>query len=134
MWAAIKTFTWPGSNSLLGDHLAAVAVEADRAGLARLSVMDRLWQISTTGLAKSEMLEAYTTLALCDEEYLADPRLLATVVTSWMHCPRAARGLESERHGTRRRAGGSASRSRGRGSVSNASKRPFKCARRCGGG
>ena len=58
----IADFTWPGGPAGLADDLARVAVAAEEAGFARVSVMDHLWQIGHLGPPEHEMLEAYTAL------------------------------------------------------------------------
>ncbi|MCA1673537.1 MAG: hypothetical protein LC799_15525, partial [Actinobacteria bacterium] len=55
----IADFTWPGGPAGLADDLARVAVAAEEAGFARVSVMDHLWQIGHLGPPEHEMLEAY---------------------------------------------------------------------------
>jgi alkanesulfonate monooxygenase len=58
----IADFTFPGGPAGLADDLTRVAVAAEDAGFARVSVMDHVWQISVVGPPEHEMLEAYTTL------------------------------------------------------------------------
>ncbi len=58
----ISDFTWPGGPQSLASDLATVARTADDVGMARISVMDHLWQIGHRGPPEHEMLEAYTTL------------------------------------------------------------------------
>jgi alkanesulfonate monooxygenase len=58
----IADFSWPGGPASLGSDLARVATAAEEAGLARVSVMDHVWQIGHLGPPEHEMLEAYTTL------------------------------------------------------------------------
>jgi F420-dependent oxidoreductase-like protein len=58
----IPDFTYPGGPATLADDLTRVAVTAEQAGFARVSVMDHLFQIGNVGPAEHEMLEAYTTL------------------------------------------------------------------------
>jgi F420-dependent oxidoreductase-like protein len=58
----IANFTWAGGTSELAPTLGRVARGAEDAGIARLTVMDHLWQISGIGPPEDEMLEAYTTL------------------------------------------------------------------------
>ena len=55
-------FTWPNGPSSIASDLKAVAVTAEQAGFAKLSVMDHVWQIEMVGPAEHEMLEAYTAL------------------------------------------------------------------------
>ena len=91
----VSDFTWPGGPSTIARDLRAVAVAAEDAGFAKLSVMDHVWQIHVVGPPEHEMLEAYTALG-----YLAahtsriellswvtavvyrDPGLLAKAVTT----------------------------------------------------
>ncbi len=58
----IADFTWPGGPGNLAQDLRRVAVAAEEAGFARVSVMDHVWQIRGLGPPEHEMLEAYTTL------------------------------------------------------------------------
>jgi alkanesulfonate monooxygenase len=58
----VPDFTWPGGPATLADDLRSVAVAAEDAGFARLSVMDHVWQIQVVGPPENDMLEAYTTL------------------------------------------------------------------------
>ena len=58
----IADFTYPNGPAGLADDLSRVAVAAEEAGFARISVMDHVWQISVIGPPEHEMLEAYTTL------------------------------------------------------------------------
>jgi F420-dependent oxidoreductase-like protein len=55
-------FTWAGGPPALASDLRDIAVAAEEAGFAKLSVMDHVWQISAMGPPEHEMLEAYTTL------------------------------------------------------------------------
>ncbi len=58
----LSDFTWPGGPSTLAADLTRVAVAAEDAGFAKLSVMDHVWQIRGIGPPEHDMLEAYTTL------------------------------------------------------------------------
>jgi F420-dependent oxidoreductase-like protein len=58
----IADFTFPNGPAGLADDLTRVAVAAEDAGFARISVMDHVWQISVIGPPEHDMLEAYTTL------------------------------------------------------------------------
>jgi F420-dependent oxidoreductase-like protein len=58
----IANFTWNGGAVELAPTLGNLARSAEDAGIARLTVMDHLWQISSIGPPENEMLEAYTTL------------------------------------------------------------------------
>ena len=58
----IPDFTYPAGPAGLADDLTRVAVAAEEAGFARISVMDHVWQIGVIGPPEHEMLEAYTTL------------------------------------------------------------------------
>jgi alkanesulfonate monooxygenase len=58
----VSDFTWPGGAPTLASDLRNVAVAAEDAGFARLSVMDHVWQIRVVGPPEHDMLEAYTTL------------------------------------------------------------------------
>ena len=58
----ISDFTWPGGPPQLASNLGSIVTAAEDAGLARVSVMDHVWQIGVVGPPEHEMLEAYTTL------------------------------------------------------------------------
>src|ERR1051326_1362449 len=58
----IPDFTYPAGPAGLADDLTRVAVAAEEAGFARISVMDHVWQIGVVGPPEQDMLEAYTTL------------------------------------------------------------------------
>jgi F420-dependent oxidoreductase-like protein len=58
----ISNFTWPGGPPQLASNLGSIVTAAEDAGLARVSVMDHVWQIGVVGPPEHEMLEAYTTL------------------------------------------------------------------------
>src|SRR5580658_3124529 len=91
----VADFTFPGGPAQLGPDLKRIAVAAEDAGFAKLSVMDHVWQIGVVGPPDHEMLEAYTALgylAACTSriELLAwvtavvyrEPGLLAKCVTA----------------------------------------------------
>jgi alkanesulfonate monooxygenase len=91
----VADFTFPGGPGQLGADLKRIAVAAEDAGFAKLSVMDHVWQIAVVGPPENDMLEAYTALgylAACTSriELLAwvtavvyrEPGLLAKAVTS----------------------------------------------------
>ena len=91
----IANFTWDGGTAEIGPTLARVARSAEEAGIARLTVMDHLWQISGVGPPENAMLEAYTTLGylaaatervrlhvLVTAVVYRDPGLLAKCVTT----------------------------------------------------
>ncbi len=71
--------TWVGGAAQLGPTLARTAKAAEDAGIARLTVMDHLWQISAYGPPELEMLEAYTTLGFLAAH--TERVLLHTLVT-----------------------------------------------------
>ena len=58
----VPKFTWPNGPRQLAQDLTRIAVAAEDAGLAKLSVMDHVWQIGPVGPPELDMLEAYTTL------------------------------------------------------------------------
>jgi alkanesulfonate monooxygenase len=58
----IADFTWPGGPAELARNLTRVVGVAEDVGVARISVMDHVWQIRGLGPPEHEMLEAYTTL------------------------------------------------------------------------
>jgi F420-dependent oxidoreductase-like protein len=91
----IANFTWNGGAAELAPTLGRVARGAEDAGIARLTVMDHLWQIQGVGPQENEMLEAYTTLGylaavtqrvklhvLVTAVVYRDPGLLAKCVTT----------------------------------------------------
>jgi F420-dependent oxidoreductase-like protein len=91
----VSDFTWPGGPATLAPDLGRVAVAAEDAGFAKLSVMDHVWQIHMIGPPEHDMLEAYTTLGYLAAktsriELLAwvtavvyrEPGLLAKMVTT----------------------------------------------------
>ena len=91
----VADFTFPGGPAQLGADLKRIAVAAEDAGFAKLSVMDHVWQIGVVGPAENDMLEAYTALgylAACTSriELLAwvtavvyrEPGMLAKCVTT----------------------------------------------------
>jgi alkanesulfonate monooxygenase len=91
----VADFTWPNGPAKLRQDLRGIAIAADEAGFAKLSVMDHVWQIGVVGPPENDMLEAYTALgylAACTSrvELLAwvtavvyrEPGLLAKCVTT----------------------------------------------------
>jgi F420-dependent oxidoreductase-like protein len=91
----VADFTFPGGPAQLGPDLKRIAVAAEDAGFAKLSVMDHVWQIGHIGPPEHDMLEAYTALgylAACTSriELLAwvtavvyrEPGMLAKCVTT----------------------------------------------------
>jgi alkanesulfonate monooxygenase len=58
----VSNFTWPGGAKTLAQDLTSVVEKAEEVGIARVSVMDHLWQIGVIGPPEHPMLEAYTTL------------------------------------------------------------------------
>jgi F420-dependent oxidoreductase-like protein len=58
----IPNFTWPGGPTTMAADLRELAVAAEDAGFAKLSVMDHVWQIRPVGPIEDDMLEAYTAL------------------------------------------------------------------------
>jgi F420-dependent oxidoreductase-like protein len=58
----LADFTYPSGPAGLADDLTRIAVAAEEAGFARISVMDHVWQIANHGPPEHDMLEAYTTL------------------------------------------------------------------------
>jgi alkanesulfonate monooxygenase len=91
----VSDFIVPGGAPSLAEDLRRVAVAAEDAGFARLSVADHLWQIPANGPPEGEMLEAYTTLgylAACTSRIdlltwvtavvFREPALLAKCVTT----------------------------------------------------
>lgn len=58
----VSYFSWPGAPESIGPTFAAIARDADEAGMASLWVMDHFFQIAMIGPPDSDMLEAYTAL------------------------------------------------------------------------
>ena len=58
----VPDYTWPGGPATMAADLARVARTAEDVGMAKLSVMDHVWQIGVVGPPEHDMLEAYTTL------------------------------------------------------------------------
>lgn len=75
----IANFTWTGGPERLGPDLAALARDAEAAGLTRITVMDHLWQIGMIGPPEGEMLEAYAALGFIAAH--TEKVLLHTLVT-----------------------------------------------------
>ncbi len=59
----LSSFDWPGGRGRLGEHLRAIAVSAEAAGVDQLWMMDHLRQIPQVGAAWADLPEPYTTLA-----------------------------------------------------------------------
>ena len=58
----VSYFSWPGAPDSIGPTFAAIARDADQAGVASLWVMDHFFQISMIGPPELDMLEGYTAL------------------------------------------------------------------------
>jgi alkanesulfonate monooxygenase len=58
----VSSFTWAGGAPAIAADLSRVARTAEDIGMAKLSVMDHLWQIPNVGPTEHDMLEAYTVL------------------------------------------------------------------------
>jgi alkanesulfonate monooxygenase len=58
----VSDFSWRGGAAELAPRLATLVQTAERVGVARITVMDHVWQIHVIGPPEHEMLEAYTTL------------------------------------------------------------------------
>ena len=91
----VPDFTWRGGAAELAPQLAEFVRTAERVGIARITVMDHVWQIHVIGPPEHEMLEGYTALgfiAAHTERVLLhtlvtgvvyrEPGLLAKMVTS----------------------------------------------------
>lgn len=76
----VADFTWPGGAAELASTLTRIATTAEDVGIARLTVMDHLWQIGAIGDPQRPMLEAYTTLGFLAAK--TQRLLLHTLVTS----------------------------------------------------
>jgi alkanesulfonate monooxygenase len=75
----VADFTWPGGAAELASTLTRIATTAEDVGIARLTVMDHLWQIGAIGDPQRPMLEAYTTLGFLAAK--TQRLLLHTLVT-----------------------------------------------------
>ena len=75
----LANFTYAGGSAQLGPDLARIAREAEASGVARLTVMDHLWQIGGVGPVENDMLEAYTVLGFLAAH--TEKVLLHTLVT-----------------------------------------------------
>jgi F420-dependent oxidoreductase-like protein len=78
-------FNWKGGPENLASTAREVATSAEAAGVARLAVMDHVWQIPGLGQPQDNMLEAYTTLAFLAAH--TDRVLLHTMVTGAVYRP-----------------------------------------------
>jgi F420-dependent oxidoreductase-like protein len=91
----VADFTWTGGTAELAPRLTRLARTAESAGVARLTVMDHVWQIHMIGPPENAMLEAYTTLGflaahtervrlhtLVTGVVYREPGLLAKIVTT----------------------------------------------------
>ncbi len=58
----VPNFTWEGGHSRTSDHLRAIALRAEEAGMSSIWFMDHFFQISMVGPAEEDMLEGWTTL------------------------------------------------------------------------
>ena len=77
----VADFTWEGGTPALGRTLADTARHAEASGIARITVMDHLWQMGgATGPRENAMLEAYTTLGFLAAH--TERVLLHTLVTA----------------------------------------------------
>jgi alkanesulfonate monooxygenase len=115
----VPDFTWRGGAAELAPQLAEFVRTAERVGIARITVMDHVWQIHVIGPPEHEMLEAYTTLGFLAAQtervrlqtlvtgvVYREPGLLAKMVTTLdvLSGGRAALGIgaawnEEEAHG-----------------------------------
>jgi F420-dependent oxidoreductase-like protein len=75
----VANFTWTGGSTELGATLGRLVSSAEDAGVARITVMDHVWQIATVGPAENDMLEAYTALGFIAAH--TKKALLHTLVT-----------------------------------------------------
>jgi alkanesulfonate monooxygenase SsuD/methylene tetrahydromethanopterin reductase-like flavin-dependent oxidoreductase (luciferase family) len=114
----VASFTWPGGPGAIAEQLTRVVTTAEDIGMARVSVMDHVWQIGPLGPPEEPMLEAYTTLGYLAArtsrvELLAwvtavsyrDPGLLAKIISTldvlsngraWLGIGAAWNGEESD--------------------------------------
>lgn len=58
----VSYFSWPGAPASIGPTFAAIARNAEEAGMASLWVMDHFFQIAMIGPPELDMLEGYTAL------------------------------------------------------------------------
>jgi len=59
----LSSFDWPGGPRHLAEHLRAIAVDAEAAGVDHIWMMDHLRQIPQVGPAWADLLEPYAALA-----------------------------------------------------------------------
>jgi alkanesulfonate monooxygenase len=75
----VPDFTWRGGAAELAPQLAEFVRTAERVGIARITVMDHVWQIHVIGPPEHEMLEGYTALGFIAAH--TERVLLHTLVT-----------------------------------------------------
>jgi F420-dependent oxidoreductase-like protein len=75
----VPDFTWRGGAAELAPQLAEFVRTAERVGIARITVMDHVWQIHMIGPPEHEMLEGYTALGFIAAH--TERVLLHTLVT-----------------------------------------------------
>jgi alkanesulfonate monooxygenase SsuD/methylene tetrahydromethanopterin reductase-like flavin-dependent oxidoreductase (luciferase family) len=94
----VSDFTWRGGAAELAPQLVTLARTAERVGVARLTVMDHVWQIHVIGPPEHEMLEGYTTLG-----FLAacTPSACASNAGHGRRLPRAWPAREDRHHARR---------------------------------
>jgi F420-dependent oxidoreductase-like protein len=91
----ISDFTWRTGAPRLGSTLAALVRHAEASGIARITLVDHLWQPPALGPVENAMLEAYATLGfivahtekvrlhtLVSGVLYREPALLAKMVTT----------------------------------------------------
>jgi alkanesulfonate monooxygenase SsuD/methylene tetrahydromethanopterin reductase-like flavin-dependent oxidoreductase (luciferase family)/predicted kinase len=59
----LSSFDWTGGRERLSEHLRAIAVDAEAAGVDQLWMMDHLRQIPQVGASWADLPEPYTTLS-----------------------------------------------------------------------
>jgi len=91
----LANFTWTGGAASMGGTLGTVAERAEDIGIARITVMDHVWQIRGVGPEENDMLDPYTALGfiaahtktallhvLVTSTVYRDPAILAKSVTT----------------------------------------------------
>jgi alkanesulfonate monooxygenase len=81
----VSNFTWNGGDERIAADLVTFAQAAEHAGVARITVMDHVWQIAHIGPPEHAMLEAYTALGFLAAH--TEKVLLHTLVTGVVYRP-----------------------------------------------
>jgi F420-dependent oxidoreductase-like protein len=79
----LANFTWNGGAQQLARTLGTAAGRAEEIGMARVTVMDHVWQIPGVGPAENDMLDPYTALGFIAAH--TKKALLHVLVTSTVY-------------------------------------------------